>query len=136
VPCIDQVTNRTNKGRHTMSDFDDFQEYHDLSYQWQDVSTGFNDLHIDFSNMADQAWINGDTDTYHELYMMSENFQDFSNDAYQASWDAWYGPVNAEGYTAYDASIGYSATDTSFIEPASSAGSCSMISDYNTSSTL
>ncbi|MGD9997078.1 MAG: hypothetical protein AB7L17_14175 [Ilumatobacteraceae bacterium] len=119
-----------------MSDFDDFQDYQDLSWQLQDASMDMNNAYIDFSNMADQAWINGEYDTYHQLYMMSENFQDYSNDLYQASWDAWYGPVNAEGYTAYDASMGYSAYDTSFIEPASSAGSMSMISDYNTSSTL
>ena len=52
------------------------------------------------------------------------------------SWEAYYGPVNSEGYTAYDASMGYTSTDTSFIEPASSAGSMSMISDNSAESYL
>ncbi|MBI5088142.1 MAG: hypothetical protein HZB15_04575, partial [Actinobacteria bacterium] len=49
-----------------MSDFDDFQDYQNLSWELQDSSTMMNDAFIDFSHMADQAWIQGDTDTYHQ----------------------------------------------------------------------
>jgi hypothetical protein len=86
--------------------------------------------------MADQAWINGEYDNYHAFQQYSESSEWYSQQMEDAAWDAWYGPVNSEGYTAYDASMGYTSTDTSFIEPASSAGSMSMISDYNASSTL
>ena len=119
-----------------MTDFNDFQDYQDLSYQMQDASTGMWDASIDFSQMADQAWLQGDFESYQNMYAVAENFETFSNQMYEASWDAWYGPVNAEGYTAYDASMGYTSTDTSFIEPASSAGSTSMISDNNATSWL
>lgn len=121
--------------------FDD--SYGDDATTWTDLSNGFSDLSfqqwdlsIDLSSMADDAWLNGQMDLYHEYTEWSQMVETNSYDLYQASWDAWYGPVNAEGYTAYDASMGYSAYDTSFIEPASSAGSMSMISDYDATSVL
>ena len=39
-------------------------------------------------------------------------------------------------WSAYDASMGYTSTDTSFIEPATSASSMSMISDNSAESSL
>jgi len=109
---------------------------YELSYQLQDFSNDSWTESIDDSHLADQAWLNGQTELSAEFTQAAENAEWSSNELYQASWDAWYGPINADGYTAYDASIGYSATDTSFIEPASSAGSCSMISDNSASSFL
>lgn len=123
-----------------MTDFNSFDPY---ATGWSDISNGVYDLSlqqwdmsIDFSHYADQAWIQGDTDSYHEWHNMAETAEWYSNELYEASWDAFYGPVNSEGYTAYDASMGYTSTDTSFIEPASAAGSMSMISDYDATSTL
>jgi hypothetical protein len=119
-----------------MTDFNDFQDYQDLSYQMQDVSNGLWTQSIDFTNMANQAWLMDDPQGYMDLQWQADQFEYYSNEMYQASWDAWYGPVNAEGYTAYDASIGYTSTDTSFIEPASAASSTSLISDNNATSWL
>ena len=123
-----------------MTDFSDFDSY---DSSWTDLSNGYADLSndmwtqsIDFTNYANDAWLQGDMDTYSEFYQAAENSEWYSNRLEQASWDAWYGPVNSEGYTAYDASMGYTSTDTSFIEPASSAGSVSMISDNNATSWL
>ncbi|MEK7423418.1 MAG: hypothetical protein AAB131_06195 [Actinomycetota bacterium] len=116
-----------------MTDFNDFQ---DLSYEIQNVSDGFWTQSIDFSQMADQAWLDGDTQNSIEWQIAADNSEWYSDQMYQASWDAWYGPVNSEGYTAYDASMGYTSTDTSFIEPASSAASTSMISDNSATSWL
>ena len=47
-----------------------------------------------------------------EFYAASENRARLSNETYEASWDACYGPVNSEGYTAYDASVGYTPRPT------------------------
>lgn len=123
-----------------MTDFSDFDSY---DSSWTDLSNGYADLSndmwtqsIDFTNYANDAWLQGDMDTYSQFYQAAENSEWYSNQLEQASWDAWYGPVNSEGYTAYDASMGYTSTDTSFIEPASSAGSVSMISDNNATSWL
>jgi len=85
---------------------------------------------------AYEAWNQGDIDGYHDLWQMSCDQGDMSQQLEDLSWQAWYGPVNADGYTAMDVSHGYSATDTSFIEPASSAGSVSMISDQSGESFL
>lgn len=85
---------------------------------------------------AYEAWNQGNIEEYHELWQMSCDQGDMSQQLEDLSWQAWYGPVNADGYTAMDVSHGYSATDTSFIEPASSAGSCSMISDQSGESFL
>lgn len=87
-------------------------------------------------DLGDQFWQASDFENMNKMYDLEEMVQDFSTEAYEQSWAEWYGPVNSEGYTAYDASIGYTSTDTSFIEPASSAGSMSMISDNNTSAEL
>ncbi|MGD9792137.1 MAG: hypothetical protein AB7V43_01545 [Acidimicrobiia bacterium] len=110
--------------------------YQDLSNQIYQVSNGFFEISNDFSHMADQAWIAGDYDGYHQFYDASVNADWYSNQLEAASWDAWYGPVNSEGYTAMDASAGYTSMDTSFIEPASYASSTSLISDNDTSSYL
>jgi len=48
-----------------------------------------------------------------------------------SEWDPAYGPQVDSYYTPYQSSVGYSSYDTSFIEPASWAGSSSMISDYS-----
>ncbi len=120
--------------------------YDDYGYDagsWADHSGSYYDASmetwgasIDFSHMADQAWINGDTDEYWTWQDLSNASEQLSHDLYQASWDAYYGPVNADGYTAMDVAQGYSAYDTSFIEPASWAGSTSMISDNSATSFL
>jgi hypothetical protein len=118
------------------TDFSDFSDYQELSYELQDASDGFWNQSIDFTQMSSQTWLDGDTQSALDWQIAADNSEWYSNQMEQASWDAWYGPVNAEGYTAYDASIGYTSTDTSFIEPASSAGSTSMISDNNATSWL
>ncbi len=85
---------------------------------------------------AYEAWNQGNIEGYHDLWQMSCDQGDMSQQLEDLSWQAWYGPVNADGYTAMDVSQGYSATDTSFIEPAASAGSMSMISDQSGESFL
>jgi hypothetical protein len=117
-----------------MSDFG--WEYTDQSNDWMQVSEGLWGLSDTVSDLGDQLWLQDQT--YDALldYQTSEQLEWLSNEAYDVSWEAYYGPVNSEGYTAYDAAQGYTTSDTSLIEPASSAGSMSMISDYNASSTL
>ncbi len=112
---------------------------YDYSYS-TDLSNLSNDYwgqSLDLQTWANDVWAD---QGYSDLYYAIDNYSDasatYSNDLYQASWDAWYGPVNTEGYTAYDASIGYTTTDTSYIEPASYASTTSLISDYDTTSTL
>ena len=123
-----------------MTDFNNFDSYDtswtDLSNSYYDTSIQAWDTSIDLSQVADSYWVDGNYDMYHQFYDMAEAAEWASNELYDASWDAFYGPINSEGYTAYDASMGYTSTDTSFIEPASAAGSMSMISDYNATSTL
>ena len=121
----------------------DFNSYDDYASEYTDLSNGYADLSfqqwdmsIDFTNYSSEAWIAGDTQGSMDWQALADQAEWNSNQLYEASWDAWYGPVNSEGYTAYDASIGYTSTDTSFIEPASSAGSTSMISDYDATSVL
>ena len=121
----------------------DFNSFDTDASSWTDASNGIFDLSLqqwdvsmDLSQVADDYWVEGNYDMYHQYYDMAENAEWSSNQLYDASWDAFYGPINSEGYTAYDASVGYTSTDTSFIEPASAAGSTSMISDYNATSTL
>jgi len=106
------------------------------SYEWQEASTGLWSTSIDFRQMGDQAWLASNYEAMHQMYDLNYEFQDFSDQAHQAAWDAWNGPINAEGYTMHDASLGYTTMDTSFIEPASSAGSMSMISDNSAESVL
>ena len=110
-----------------MSEFD-YDPNNSSTYEWQTASNDLWSNSIDMDQMATEEWLHGDPWMANQLYDYAEQLEDLSNEAYQQSWDAYYGPVNAEGYTAYDASIGYTSTDTSFIEPASAAGSCSMIS--------
>ena len=101
----------------------------DLASQWQDASQSLWSTSITFDQIGDQEWLHGDPTVANDFYNYSEQTEWLSQQAYDASWEAYYGPVNAEGYTAYDASMGYTSTDTSFIEPARSAGSLSMTSD-------
>ena len=121
----------------------------DLASQWQDASQSLWSTSITFDQIGDQEWLHGDPTVANDFYNYSEQTEWLSQQAYDASWEAYYGPVNAEGYTAYDASMGYTSTDTSFmrarnalptgtgfIEPASSAGSMSMISDNSAESYL
>lgn len=108
----------------------------EASSQLQDFSNGEWTNSIDYTNAANQAWVNGDTDISQMYQDMANNAEWNSNEAYQAAWDAYNGPINAEGYSAHDASLGYTSQDTSFIEPASSAGASSMISDNDASSVL
>ena len=121
-----------------MSDFSDYDPTaaNELANQWQDASNGLWDTSITFDQIATQEWLNGETGAALDYSNLSDQFELYSHQAYEASWEAFYGPVNSEGYTAYDASMGYTSTDTSFIEPASSAGSMSMISDNNATSWL
>lgn len=105
-------------------------------WAWQGASEQLWNTSIDFSHMGDQAWLDGDYVAAHDFYQDVYQFEDFSNASYQEAWDAWNGPVNAEGYSMHDASLGYTSTDTSFIEPASAASSGSMISDYTAQSSL
>ena len=121
----------------------DFNSYDDYASEYTDLSNGFADLSfqqwdmsIDFTTYSTEAWYDGDTQGSMDWQSLADQAEWNSNQLYEASWDAWYGPVNSEGYTAYDASVGYTSTDTSFIEPASSAGSTSMISDYDATSVL
>jgi hypothetical protein len=106
------------------------------SYEWQQLSDQSWDVSIDMRQIGDEFWVPGETETANEFYQLQYQFEDLADQAYEQSWEAFYGPVNAEGYTAYDASMGYTTQDTSFIEPASSAASCSMISDNSMQSTL
>jgi len=109
---------------------------HAQGWEWQATSDQLWDTSIDFRHEGDEAWINGDTGLANELYQYQYQFEEFTQEAYQQAWDAWNGPINAEGYTMHDASLGYTSTDTSFIEPASAAGSCSMITDQSLESSL
>lgn len=115
---------------------DDYGYGYDNSNSYYDASMDAWGASIDFSHMADQAWIDGDMGDYWTWHDVSTAAEQLSNDLYDASWAAYYGPVNADGYTAMDVAQGYSAYDTSFIEPASWAGSASMISDSNATSIL
>ena len=107
-----------------------------ISGLFEDLSNDMWTQSIDEFQTGDDFWLAGHTDLANELYVASENSEWLSTEAYEASWEAYYGPVNSEGYTAYDASMGYTSTDTSFIEPATSASSMSMISDNSASSWL
>lgn len=121
-----------------MSDFSDYDPTaaNELANQWQEASNSLWDTSIGLDQIATQEWLNGETGAALEYSDLSDQAELYSHEAYEASWDAFYGPVNSEGYTAYDASMGYTSTDTSFIEPASSAGSMSMITDYTGDSSL
>jgi len=118
-----------------MSDFDyDFN--HPDSNDWGQTSTDLWSTSITMSDVGDQFWLSGESQMALQFYDLNEQFEDLSIESYQQAWDAWNGPLNADGYTQFEASVGYSATDTSFIEPASSAGSMSMISDNSASDYL
>lgn len=106
-----------------------------LSNSLADASWGLWDASIGFQQASIDAW-QLDPYTALEYQQMSDAMEWSSHELYQASWDAWYGPVNSEGYTAYDAGMGYTTQDTSLIEPASSAGSMSLISDDDATSWL
>lgn len=106
------------------------------SQPWEEASTGLWGTSIGLDQAGDQEWINGNTDVANDLYYMSDQAEYNSLQAYEAAWEAWNGPINAEGYSAHDASLGYTSTDTSFIEPPSAAGSMSMIQDYTGDSSL
>ena len=111
-------------------------EYAAESYDWQHASDDLWAMQTPFQELADEAWAASDYETMHEALQAMYTVEDLSEAAYDYSWDVWEGPVNAEGYTAMQAAEGYSSMDTSFIEPASAAGSCSMISDYTAESSL
>ena len=113
-----------------------FAAYSQVSSDLQDLSLVAADNSSWLQQEAYDAWNAGDTDGYHDLWQASCSEGEMSQQLEDLSWQAWYGPVNADGYTAMDVSQGYSATDTSFIEPASSAGSCSMISTQSGESFL
>ncbi len=118
-----------------MTFYDPYSSSYDQSYELYDVSNGLWDASIGLTDVSHSFWLMDETYTALEFQQLADTAEYLSNEAYQASWDAWYGPVNSEGYTALDASHGYTTQDTSLIEPASSAGSMSMISD-NTASWL
>ena len=106
------------------------------SYEWQSASDQLWAMTTPLQEVVDAAWMASDWETMHDAYQAMYAVEDLSTDMYQQAWDAWNGPINAEGYTMHDASLGYTSMDTSFIEPASSAGSMSMISDYTAESSL
>ncbi|HAP76660.1 MAG TPA: hypothetical protein DCR14_11305 [Acidimicrobiaceae bacterium] len=114
----------------------DLYDYQAASDEWQAASDQVWALQVPLQEVVDAAWAASDYETMHEAYQAMYAAEHLGNEMYDYSWDVYNGPVNAEGYTMYDASVGYTSTDTSFIEPASSAGSCSMISDYNAESSL
>lgn len=111
-------------------------EYAAESYDWQHASDDLWAMQTPFQELADEAWAASDYEAMHEALQAMYTVEDLSQEAYDYSWEVWEGPVNAEGYTAMQAAEGYSSMDTSFIEPASAAGSCSMISDYSAESSL
>lgn len=121
-----------------MSDFSDYDPTaaNEMANEWQGASNGLWDTSITLDQVATELWLDGNTTAAMEFSQLSDRVELYSHEAYEASWDAYYGPVNSEGYTAHDAALGYTSTDTSFIEPASSAGSMSMISDYTGDSSL
>ncbi|MEQ1699341.1 MAG: hypothetical protein ABMA25_04485 [Ilumatobacteraceae bacterium] len=106
------------------------------SQPWELASDQLWEVSIDLDHMGDQHWLNSEYEAANQMYYMSDQAELYSVESYQAAWDAWNGPINAEGYSAHDASMGYTSMDTSFIEPASSAGSMSMIADYTGDSSL
>jgi hypothetical protein len=119
----------------------DFNEWDQISADqnsqpWEIASTDLWDSSIGLDRLGDELWIDGNVELANQFYDLSDQTEMYSAEAYQAAWDAWNGPINAEGYTAHDAAMGYTSTDTSFIEPASSAGSMSMIADYSGDSSL
>jgi hypothetical protein len=122
------------------SDFDDYSnDYNDYSQASNDLMNGSNDMwgaSIDLQNLSSELWVQDDSYNSLIAQQMSDNAEYLSYQLEDASWAAYNGPVNAEGYTAHDAALGYTTQDTSFIEPASSAGSTSMISDYTGTSNL
>lgn len=111
-------------------------EYAAESYDWQHASDDLWAMQTPFQELADEAWAASDYEAMHEALQAMYTVDDLSQEAYDYSWEVWEGPVNTEGYTAMQAAEGYSSMDTSFIEPASAAGSCSMISDYSAESSL
>lgn len=115
-----------------MTDFNDWDQISadQASQPWEIVSNDMWGASIGLDRMGDQEWIDGNTEAANDLYYYSDQAEWLSHEAYEAAWNAWNGPINAEGYTAHDAAMGYTSMDTSFIEPASSAGSMSMIADY------
>lgn len=120
-----------------MSDFNyDPSADHAASQDWLNTSHDLWNLQIPLHQAGDEFWLEGDYYNANQMYWAEELAETAGQHAYDQSWESFYGPVNAEGYTAYDASHGYTSMDTSFIEPATSAGSMSMISDYNATSTL
>jgi len=107
----------------------EFEEWQDLSNQLWSASDGVSDV-------GDDLWQADQTYEALTYYQASEALESLSAEAYENAWEAYMGPVNAEGYTAYDASHGYTTSDTSLIEPASAAGSASLISDNSGASNL
>ena len=114
----------------------DLADWQHASYEWQAESDQLWALTTPLQEAVDDAWMASDYESMHNAYEAMYAAEDLSTEMYQQSWDVWNGPINAEGYTMHDASLGYTSMDTSFIEPASSAGSCSMISDYTAESSL
>ncbi len=111
-------------------------DYMQESNDWMQVSNQAWDASFAVTDYADQLWYADDTYEAMVQYQNADTLEWASNQAYANSWEAYYGPVNAEGYTAYDASQGYTTSDTSLIEPATSASSTSLISDNSGSSNL
>ena len=114
----------------------DTYDYQAESYEWQAMSDEVWALQTPLQEVVDAAWAASDYETMHAAYQAMYAAEDLGNELYDYSWDVYNGPINAEGYTMHDASMGYTTMDTSFIEPASAAGSCSMISDYSAESSL
>ena len=118
------------------SPFDPYPEHMRASDQMWEASDDAWSASIALGDVSGQLWNADETYAAVEMYQLAENQEFWASQLESASWQAYDGPVNAEGYTAYDASMGYTTRDTSLIEPSTSAASMSMISDDNASSTL
>lgn len=112
--------------------FDDAQDSND----WAETSNDLWSASDAVADVGDELWQANQTYDALTYYQASEALESLSSEAYANAWEAYNGPVNAEGYTAYDASQGYTTSDTSLIEPATSAGSASLISDNSGASNL
>jgi hypothetical protein len=120
--------------------YDDNSGFDPYESSWSDATDGFG---FDFTHMdVTQQYNDWAAEQTFEQHAGLESLIDQQQtQAYWASdgqnhavaddpseWDPAYGPQIDSYYTPYQSSIGYSSYDTSFIEPASAAGSCSMIS--------
>ena len=104
--------------------------------EWADASNQLLDASQDAWHTGDEYWLANSPELANDFYYASASLEELSTEAYANAWEAYNGPINAEGYTAHDASLGYTTSDTSLIEPASAASSASLISTNDATSVL